>query len=85
MWPKTEKEGKWDREERVEDWRTVKRFLERGEEKEVKRGRKGLVEMRARRESASLTPATSLSRGVTESVEVESPRKRGGGRGRQTI
>ncbi|KAM3439277.1 hypothetical protein MY4824_002806 [Beauveria thailandica] len=39
MWPKTDKEGSWDKEERVLDHRTVHRFLDSYEEKRA-RGRK---------------------------------------------
>jgi histone-lysine N-methyltransferase SUV420H len=39
-WPKTDKEGKWDKEERVLDHRTVHRFVDPDEEKLIKRGRK---------------------------------------------
>ncbi|KIH92426.1 set domain containing protein [Sporothrix brasiliensis 5110] len=39
MWPKTEPEGKWDKEERVLDHRLVHRFLHAGDEAKI-RGRK---------------------------------------------
>lgn len=39
MWPKTELEGKWDKEERILDHRLVHRFLHAGDEAKI-RGRK---------------------------------------------
>lgn len=39
MWPKTEPEGKWDKEERILDHRLVHRFLHAGDEAKI-RGRK---------------------------------------------
>ncbi|KAI9853009.1 MAG: Histone-lysine N-methyltransferase set9 [Thelocarpon superellum] len=38
-WPKTDKEGKHDKEERVLDHRTVHRFIRPGEEREIKKGK----------------------------------------------
>lgn len=40
VWPKTDKEGPHDKEERVMDHRTIHRFLDAGDERRV-RGRKG--------------------------------------------
>ena len=49
-WPKTEPDGKWDREERVMDHRTVHRFIAPGEEREVRKGRcRAVVEELMRR------------------------------------
>jgi len=42
-WPKTDKEGKFDVEERVLDHRTIHRFIEPDEEKFERKGRKTLV------------------------------------------
>ncbi|TKA81318.1 hypothetical protein B0A49_00317 [Cryomyces minteri] len=39
-WPKTDKEGRHDREERVLDHRTIHRFVQPGEERELRRGRR---------------------------------------------
>lgn len=53
-WPKTDKEGKADKEERVLDHRTVHRFIEPEEERGERKGRKTLVEVvRLREGSAS--------------------------------
>ncbi|CAK7221730.1 histone lysine methyltransferase Set9 [Sporothrix bragantina] len=41
MWPKTEPEGKWDKEERILDHRLVHRFMHAGDEAKI-RGRKQL-------------------------------------------
>ena len=38
-WPKTEKEGKWDKDERVLDHRTVNRFVDPEEERELKQNK----------------------------------------------
>ncbi|WPH02754.1 Hypothetical protein R9X50_00562200 [Acrodontium crateriforme] len=42
-WPKTDKEGKWDKEERVLDHRTIHRFIEPENERNERKGRKGLA------------------------------------------
>ena len=42
-WPKTDRESKWDKEERVLDHRTIHRFIEPDGEKEQRKGRKGLA------------------------------------------
>lgn len=44
-WPKTDKEGKWDFEERVLDHRTVHRFIEPGEERQERKGRKTVEQL----------------------------------------
>ncbi|KAF2801329.1 uncharacterized protein BDZ99DRAFT_430156 [Mytilinidion resinicola] len=79
-WPKTDREGKWDKEERVLDHRTIHRFVEPEEERSIRKGgRRGLREaLLSRRETES------RERTASESVEVESPKKRGR-RGRFTI
>lgn len=41
IWPKTDKEGKSDKEERVLDHRTIHRFLDHYDERKA-RGRKGM-------------------------------------------
>ncbi|KAK8214583.1 histone-lysine N-methyltransferase SET9 [Phyllosticta capitalensis] len=52
-WPKTEKEGRWDKEERILDHRQVNRFLAPDEEREQRKGRKAreVAELTRRRES----------------------------------
>jgi histone-lysine N-methyltransferase SUV420H len=60
-WPKTDKEGKHDTEERVLDHRTVNRFLHPSEERTTKKSRKSLSQMVSERE-----------RSLRESEEAES-------------
>ncbi|KAF1808800.1 hypothetical protein P152DRAFT_485199 [Eremomyces bilateralis CBS 781.70] len=43
-WPKTEKEGRWDREERVRDHREVHRFVDPKEERGIRKGRRWKLE-----------------------------------------
>lgn len=63
-WPKTDKEGRDDDEERVLDHRTVHRFVDPYEEKAI-RGRKGYTFSEERSEERSVTPdmATKSKRG----------------------
>ena len=49
-WPKTDKEGRNDHEERVLDHRTVHRFVNPGEERSTKKGRKTLETLVLERE-----------------------------------
>ncbi|GIZ45331.1 hypothetical protein CKM354_000850400 [Cercospora kikuchii] len=44
-WPKTEKEGKHDTEERVLDHRTIHRYIDPEEERQERKGRKTLAEL----------------------------------------
>lgn len=68
-WPKTDREGKWDREERIMDHRTVHRFVTRKEDKDGRRSGKVLAhDLLKKRESEA--------RSRTWSVESETPRKR---------
>ena len=57
MWPKTEKEGKFDDEERILDHREVNRFVGPQQEKEIKKGKekalKNLLKEREERVSSS--------------------------------
>ena len=52
-WPKTDKEGKLDREERVLDHRTIHRFIDPEEERSEPKGRKTLAEVVKERELSS--------------------------------
>ncbi|KAI9796622.1 MAG: Histone-lysine N-methyltransferase set9 [Piccolia ochrophora] len=58
-WPKTQKECKSDREERVLDHRTVHRFLRPKEEKEIKKGK--VRDLNGRESTASSAPEESLT------------------------
>jgi histone-lysine N-methyltransferase SUV420H len=73
-WPKTEKEGKHDKEERVLDHRTVNRFVDPDEERELKmnKTKKLLRESILERYS---TPRSS-GRSMSSSVDVDTPPKR---------
>ncbi|KAK5137921.1 hypothetical protein LTR08_006690 [Meristemomyces frigidus] len=68
-WPKTDKEGKYDNEERVLDHRTIHRFIEPEEERAERKGKKGLEELRKEEEERE----ESLQR---ESEESERPADR---------
>ncbi|KAF2730655.1 hypothetical protein EJ04DRAFT_515096 [Polyplosphaeria fusca] len=71
-WPKTDKEGKHDTEERVRDHRTVHRFVDPEEERSLKKGRKALKEVLASRLS---TPMSSV-RESSMSAEPDSGKGR---------
>jgi histone-lysine N-methyltransferase SUV420H len=64
MWPKTDKEGKNDTEERVLDHRTVHRFIDPSEERTIRKRDRGSTGSRA------------VTREVSEAVEEEGPRGR---------
>ncbi|KAI9650364.1 histone lysine methyltransferase Set9 [Ciborinia camelliae] len=60
MWPKTDKEGKHDEEERVTDHRTVHRFIKPSEEKDIRRkSGRGSTGSRDVTKEASATPVLS--------------------------
>ena len=82
-WPKTDKEGKWDGEERVRDHRTIHRFIDAEDERAERKGRRTLADVvREREESGRVGSESSLE-------EPGGKRLRGspGGRrrGRQTM
>ncbi|KAF4548778.1 Histone-lysine N-methyltransferase-like protein 2 [Elsinoe fawcettii] len=65
-WPKTDKEGRNDSEERVLDHREVHRFIDNGDEKRERKGRnKGVIEVLKREGSRSGSRAGSRGRSVT--------------------
>lgn len=68
QWPKTDKEGRDDSEERVLDHRTVHRFIRPAEEKQARK--------RNRSATRSATESRELSKGVSE-APVEEINKRG--------
>ncbi|KAF2270197.1 hypothetical protein CC78DRAFT_539447 [Lojkania enalia] len=72
-WPKTDKEGKHDKEERILDHRTIHRFVDPDEEKSLKKGRKALKEYVAARLS---TPRSSIYRESSVSTAPDSGRYR---------
>lgn len=74
-WPKTEKEGKHDKQVRITDHRTVHRFVDHDEERELKRGKTKKMLKETIRERFS-TPRSGSRDSMSVSVEVESGRKR---------
>ena len=73
-WPKTEKEGKHDKEERVLDHRTVNRFVDPDEERELKINKTNKLLKKSIMERYS-TPRSS-ERSMSSSVDVDTPPKR---------
>ncbi|KAF2215365.1 hypothetical protein CERZMDRAFT_36076 [Cercospora zeae-maydis SCOH1-5] len=63
-WPKTDKEGKHDTEERVLDHRTIHRYIDPEEERQERKGRKTLAELLREKQ-------LSESRGSEESESPE--------------
>lgn len=74
-WPKTDKEGKYDKEERVLDHRTIHRFVDPEEEKELKKAgqKRKLRESIVQRFS---TPRSGRESSMSVSMDPESGRKR---------
>ncbi|KAF2144139.1 uncharacterized protein K452DRAFT_306760 [Aplosporella prunicola CBS 121167] len=79
-WPKTDKEGKYDSEERVMDHRIINRFIPPDEEREIRKGKKTLQEELAKRRASSISEA---ERTRTESEGLSTPRR--GGRTRSRL
>ncbi|KAF3031520.1 Histone-lysine N-methyltransferase set9 [Didymella heteroderae] len=73
-WPKTEKEGKHDKEERITDHRTVNRFVDPEEERELKLNKTKKVLKNSILERYS-TPRSERS-SMSTSVDVDTPPKR---------
>nr|POF05837.1 histone-lysine n-methyltransferase set9 [Quercus suber] len=59
-WPKTDKEGKNDREERVLDHRTIHRFIDPEDERNERKGRRTLVEVLKDRDTSSRVPSEDV-------------------------
>ncbi|KAK1004427.1 histone lysine methyltransferase Set9 [Friedmanniomyces endolithicus] len=84
-WPKTDREGKGDREERVRDHRTIHRFIEPGEERGERKGRRGLgVGVGVGREGSASARESGSARVESEDVVVGGRRLRGSPRGRES-
>jgi histone-lysine N-methyltransferase SUV420H len=62
-WPKTDREGKHDAEERVLDHRTIHRFIDPEDERMEKKGKKGLAEVVRERETSSRMGSEGVSGG----------------------
>ncbi|KAF1925696.1 uncharacterized protein M421DRAFT_423530 [Didymella exigua CBS 183.55] len=73
-WPKTEKDGKHDKEERVTDHRTVNRFVDPEEERELKQNKTKKVLKKSIIERYS-TPRSERS-SLSTSMDVDTPPKR---------
>ncbi|KAH7359585.1 hypothetical protein BKA66DRAFT_427027 [Pyrenochaeta sp. MPI-SDFR-AT-0127] len=71
-WPKTEREGKHDKEQRIRDHRTVHRFVDPDEERQLKRDKTKKIMKDHIRERFS----TPMSGRDSVSVEVDSGRRR---------
>jgi histone-lysine N-methyltransferase SUV420H len=80
-WPKTEREGKHDKEVRITDHRTVHRFVDPDAERELRKNKTKKVMKESIRERFS-TPRSGRDESMSASVEVESARKK---RGRKTM
>ena len=76
QWPKTDREGRWDTEERVLDHREVHRFIEPTEEKQQKKGgkRTQVEAVKMQRMSESTERGRSVSQ-VGNSLVEGSPRR----------
>ena len=72
-WPKTDKDGKWDTEERVMDHRTVHRFIKPEDERELRKGRLKSVKQDLLRRRLSV----ESERQRTESEGTASPGRSG--------
>lgn len=73
-WPKTDKINKDDREERVLDHRLIHRFIEPDEERNERKGRRTLLEMRKERDISSSRDADSTRSGSREDSRRRSRR-----------
>lgn len=75
-WPKTDKEGKHDNEERVLDHREIHRFIEPEEERSERKGRKTLIELKreAERSASQQYESEESERPVDRRLRV-SPRR----------
>jgi histone-lysine N-methyltransferase SUV420H len=75
-WPKTDKEGKWDAEERIMDHRTVHRFVKPEEEKSIKKSRsKRVLREELLLKRGKSIESTERGRTESESADCESPRR----------
>ena len=72
-WPKTDKEGKGDEEERVMDHRTVHRFVKPEEEARIKKRGKGV-----QRSGTDMAPPGDSSRSGSEAIDFAKPRAKVG-------
>jgi len=76
-WPKTDKDGKHDTEERVLDHRTIHRFIEPEEERSERKGRKTLADLRREaelREASQRQESEESERAIDRRLRI-SPRR----------
>ena len=73
-WPKTDREGKHDTEERVLDHRTIHRFIDPEDERMEKKGKKGLAEVIRERETSSRMGSEGVGDGRFDRLR-SSPRR----------
>lgn len=76
-WPKTEKEGKHDREERVLDHREINRFVSPGEERDIRKGKRQLQIELAKRRASELSERMRSESVGAEGESSPSGRRRG--------
>ena len=74
-WPKTDKESKFDRDERVLDHRTINRFIDPEEERSERKGRKTLADVVRDRELSSRQESESEEPERIEKRLRNSPRR----------
>lgn len=82
-WPKTEKDGKHDQDERILDHRTVNRFVDPEEERELRQNRTKKMLKKSLIERFS-TPRSERS-SMSSSVDVDTPPKRRRNAARKTM
>ncbi|KAF2638517.1 hypothetical protein P280DRAFT_471116 [Massarina eburnea CBS 473.64] len=75
-WPKTDREGKHDTEERVVDHRTIHRFVDADEEKVLKKEGKGKRRFMEEIFGQYSTPMSGRDSSASLSIEADSVRKR---------
>jgi histone-lysine N-methyltransferase SUV420H len=80
VWPKTDKEGKHDKEERILDHRIVNRFVNPGEEKTIRKTKRSLRDAIVERYS---TPRSDFRESSISTIEPDSGRR--GRRVRKTM
>jgi len=76
QWPKTDKTGKHDTEERIMDHRMVHRFIWADEEKVTKKGRKALHGLLAEKLGSSTAGDSERGSPAAEETPPKKPRKR---------
>lgn len=73
MWPKTDKEGRYDSEERILDHRTVHRFIEPAEEKSARKRNRSGSASRLLTQEASEAPIEKPVKKVGRATKADKP------------